>query len=174
MTDIIIKIAAVLAVLAALFFGEQYIEGRGYDRAKAEDTAAQKTKELEAADLLASDRRQQRQFSDRAAGQHLAEVERITNQLGVAREKIAHLSGRVCLDSSTVGVLNDVGTTPGDKPSGATAGGAESASSTVATDQDVSEFIAVCKSRYAAVSDQLNKILDIEDRRYPPVPIAKP
>ena len=31
MTDILIKIAVVVALLAALFFGEQYIEGRGYD-----------------------------------------------------------------------------------------------------------------------------------------------
>lgn len=39
MTDILVKLAAVLALLAALYFGEQYIEGRGYDRAKAEDMA---------------------------------------------------------------------------------------------------------------------------------------
>lgn len=40
MTDILIKIGAVLALLAALFYGEQYIEGRGYDRRAAEDAAA--------------------------------------------------------------------------------------------------------------------------------------
>ena len=40
MTDILVKIAAVFALLAALYFGEQYIEGRGYDRARAEDTSA--------------------------------------------------------------------------------------------------------------------------------------
>ena len=167
MGSILIKFASALALLTALFFAEQYVEGLGYDRAKAEAKAEQTAKDLEAADLLASDRRQQRQFSDRAAGQHLAAVERINHQLGVAREKIAHLSGRACLDWATVGVLNDVGAPPGDEPSGAATGGAESASTAVATDQDVSEFIAACRSSYAKVSDQLNKILDIEDRRHP-------
>lgn len=55
MTDILIKIAAVVALLAVLFFGEQYIEGRGYDRAKAEDTASINKQKAEAADKLAAE-----------------------------------------------------------------------------------------------------------------------
>lgn len=55
MTGLLIRIAAVLALLAALFFGEQYIEGRGYDRAKAEDKAAIETVKREAAVTLASE-----------------------------------------------------------------------------------------------------------------------
>lgn len=39
MTALLVRLAAVVALLAVLFFGEQYIEGRGYDRAKAEDQA---------------------------------------------------------------------------------------------------------------------------------------
>ena len=45
MTDILIKISAVLALLVILFTAEQYIEGRGYDRATAEhDVALSKQK----------------------------------------------------------------------------------------------------------------------------------
>ena len=53
MTDILIKIAAVVALLVLLFFGEQYIEGRGYDRARAEDNAAIEKVKREAAGQLA-------------------------------------------------------------------------------------------------------------------------
>lgn len=53
MTDILIKIAAILALLAALYYGEQYIEGRGYDRAKAEDMAqVEQQKRVATAELL--------------------------------------------------------------------------------------------------------------------------
>ena len=55
MTDILIKIAVVVALLAALFFGEQYIEGRGYDRARAEDTAAINKQKAEVATTLATE-----------------------------------------------------------------------------------------------------------------------
>lgn len=59
MTDALLKIAAgiaaVLALLAGLYFAEQYIEGRGYDRAKAEDQAAIEKVKREAADTLAGE-----------------------------------------------------------------------------------------------------------------------
>ena len=55
MTDILIKIAAVVALLVVLFFGEQYIERRGYDRAKAEDTASINQQKAEAAATLANE-----------------------------------------------------------------------------------------------------------------------
>lgn len=55
MTDIILKIAVFAAILAALFFGEQYIEGRGYDRARAEDMVATNKLKAEAAATLASE-----------------------------------------------------------------------------------------------------------------------
>lgn len=166
MTSILIKFAAVLAILAVLFFGEQYIEGRGYDRAKAEDQAAQEKKEREEAELRDSDQRQQRLFNDKASTKHLETVDQLNNQLGAAREKIAHLSGRQCLDSSTVGVLNAIGAS--GQPGGTAASQPAVASEAVAADQDVAEFIAICRTRYGAVSDQLNQILDIEDRRHPP------
>lgn len=46
---------AVLALLAALFYGEQYIEGRGYDRAKAEDATQIERNKRQAADQLATE-----------------------------------------------------------------------------------------------------------------------
>lgn len=53
MTDILIKIAAVVALLAVLFFGEQYIEGRGYERAMYEARAQIEGSKRAAADRLA-------------------------------------------------------------------------------------------------------------------------
>lgn len=53
MTDILIKIGVVLALLTVLFFGEQYIEGRGYDRRAAEDAAVMGQQKSEAAAKLA-------------------------------------------------------------------------------------------------------------------------
>lgn len=55
MTDIFIKIAAVMALLVILYTGEQYIEGRGYDRAKAEATAALEAQKREAGQVLATE-----------------------------------------------------------------------------------------------------------------------
>jgi len=55
MTDILIKIAVFAAILAALFFGEQYIERRGYDRARAEDMAATNKLKAEATATLAAE-----------------------------------------------------------------------------------------------------------------------
>lgn len=50
---ILVKIGATLALLAALFFGEQYIEGLGYDRRAAEDAAVMDQQKSEAAAKLA-------------------------------------------------------------------------------------------------------------------------
>jgi len=52
MTSIVFRICAILALLAALFFAEQYVEGRGYDRARAEDQAAIEQGKREAANKL--------------------------------------------------------------------------------------------------------------------------
>lgn len=53
MTDALIKIAAVVALLVLLFFGEQYIERRGYDRAMSEAQAQIEGSKRAAADRLA-------------------------------------------------------------------------------------------------------------------------
>jgi hypothetical protein len=123
-----------------------------------------------------SDARQQRQFNDRKAGQHAGAVARLADQLGDAREKIARLSGRACLDAGTVSVLNATGVVDGAAAAGEPASAASAAAASashgtglrVSTDVDVAGYIALCRTRYAEVSDQLNQILDIEDRRHPP------
>lgn len=55
MTDVFIKIAAVVELLVLLFFGELYIEGRGYDRAKSEDGVSIARQKAQAAATLASE-----------------------------------------------------------------------------------------------------------------------
>lgn len=123
--------------------------------------------ELEKQQLVEADARQQRTLSDKAAGKHAEQLATLANQLGDAREKIARLPGRACLDSGTVSMLNATGNVasaaPASQPASATP-----AASPGASDVDVAGYIALCRTRYAEVADQLNKILDIEDRRYPP------
>lgn len=123
-------------------------------------------RELAAKSTRESDALQQRKFIDAAAGQHAVAVAKISNQLGDAREKIAKLSGRACLDADTVGMLNNIGSEP-VRAAPVNAAGAPQA---VATDRDVSTAIATCRAGYSAVAGQLDKILDIEDRRHPPAP----
>lgn len=54
MNEVLIKFAAVLALLVVLFFGEQYIEGLGYDRRAAEDSVAMEKQKREATAKLAT------------------------------------------------------------------------------------------------------------------------
>ncbi len=156
-SKILIIVAALLAGFAA---GNKYQHG------------VQAQRDIAARDLADSDRLQQRKFADRAAGQQATTVAVISNQLGDAREKIALLSGRQCLDAGTVSMLNAIGTEPGraaasepaDQAQATAAGGGFRFS----TERDAASAIATCRAYYGEVSGQLNKILDIEDRRWPP------
>ncbi|MEC5213334.1 hypothetical protein RCH06_001880 [Polaromonas sp. CG_9.5] len=123
-------------------------------------------RELVAKELRESDSRQRRKFSDQAADSHASAVATLSNQLGDAREKIAKLSGRACLDAGTVGMLNAIGS----QPVRAVASDVASPAQAAASDRDVSRAIADCRASYGAVADQVNQILDIEERRYPAVP----
>ena len=123
-------------------------------------------RELAAEALRQSDALQQRKFSDQAAGQHAGAVATLSTQLGNAREKIAKLSGRACLDADTVGVLNAIG----GQPVRAAAGNPAREAGAVATDRDVSAAIAACRAGYGEVASQLNQILDIEEWRHPARP----
>ncbi|MBD9395126.1 hypothetical protein [Acidovorax sp. ACV01] len=128
-----------------------------------------------------SDAKQQRQFNDTTAGVHAATVASLSTQLGDAREKIATLSDRQCLGAGTVRMLNAIGAMPahgvglratssqlaGAPP--AAAGSADddpaAAEGAYASERDTATTIAICRSRYAEVSSQVNKILDIEEKR---------
>lgn len=146
--------AAQLVIALALFvagaaMGIKWHAGQDAIAARAADAARQ------------SDARQQRWLNDQASGRHAADLARINHQLGNARETIAQLSGRECLDAGTVRVLNDIG----GEPMRAAAGQSEGAPAAAASDRDIADQIAACRSRYAEVASQLNQILDIEDRR---------
>ncbi len=139
------------------------------DRLQAEQTAREARE---------SDARQQRRFADQAAARHAATLAQLNTQLGDARAHIARLSDRPCLSAGTVRMLNNIGAptglgvrAPAANPAGAppapAAPAADDASS-YATERDTADHIATCRASYAAVSDQLNQILDIEDKRHPP------
>ena len=133
---------------------------------------------------------EQRATNDRKAGEHATELANINTQLFYANDKIAKLSDRRCLDAGTVGMLNAIGKPTGSglglrattghaaSTAAAAAGSAdddninnghapigEPSADVYASEQDAARQIAVCRAEYGKVSDQLNKILDIEDRR---------
>ena len=125
--------------------------------------------DIAAADARQSDVKQQRQFGDKAATTHATTLATLNNKLGDAREKIALLSGRECLDADTVGMLNNIGSEPvpaaAGEPAGASNAVAAGGGLRFATERDAANAIAVCRARYAEVASQINQILDIEDQR---------
>ena len=139
-------------------------------QAEAAQRAEAERIEREARD---TDTRQQRKFNDQAAVQQAAALARINQQLGDARAHIARLSDRPCLSAGTARMLNNIGAptglgvrTPAANPAGAPpAPAAPAADDAYASERDTAEHIAICRASYAAVSDQLNQILDIEDER---------
>ena len=139
------------------------------DRMRAEQTAAAARE---------SDARQQRHFADQAAARHAATLATLNTKLGDARAHIARLSDRQCLAAGTVRMLNNIGAptglgvrAPAANPAGAPPAPAAPAvddATSYATERDTADHIATCRASYAAVSDQLNQILDFEDKRHPP------
>ncbi|OGB26182.1 MAG: hypothetical protein A3I66_00585 [Burkholderiales bacterium RIFCSPLOWO2_02_FULL_57_36] len=107
MTEGLIKIAAgiaaVLALLAGLYFSEQYVEGRGYDRAKAEDLAAIEKVKREAAETLASEIQETRK-----AEQALQDITNTQNIKDAKNEKtVVDLSDRLRRAADPAGRLRD-------------------------------------------------------------------
>lgn len=89
---------------------------------------------------------------------HANNTAAIAAQLGDARVRIRSLTtGRDCLSAAAVRVLND------GAASGVPAAASQSASApqAAATDQDVGDALAICRSGYSQLSEQLNAILDI-------------
>ncbi|WP_428001786.1 hypothetical protein [Acidovorax sp.] len=126
-----------------------------------------------------SDALQQRKFSDTAAGAHARTVATLNQQLGDARAHAATLSPhRQCLDAGTVRLLNATGRVPGGVGLRASAshlagaatapagpGADAGAGDAFASERDTAAHIATCRAGYAALADQVNQILDIEDQR---------
>ena len=163
---------AAAAIAAALAFGAGWqVQAWRWAAADgqriAQEQAAQQARETDA--------RQQRRFADQAAARHAATLAQLNAQLGDARAHIARLSDRPCLGAGTVGMLNNIGApaslsvrAPAANPAGAPPAPAAPAPDDApgyASERDTAEHIAICRARYAAVSDQLNQILDIEDER---------
>lgn len=156
---------AIQAVIAALIFVSGAAGGVKWQ------LGVQARKDVAAAEARQSDAIQQRKFGDKAATTHAATLAAINNKLGNAREQIAKLSGRECLDAGTVGLLNTIGDQPvraaTGEPAGAPGAAASGAGLRFATDRDTASAIAICRARFAEVTSQVNQILDIEEKRHP-------
>jgi hypothetical protein len=91
MTNVLIKIAAVLALLVLLYMGEQAIEQRGADRQWAKDAVAITQLKADAAALLASETEK-----TRSAEQALAELKNDQERQDASHQKtVSDLSDRL-------------------------------------------------------------------------------
>lgn len=89
---------------------------------------------------------------------HANNTAAIAAQLGDARVRIRSLTtGRDCLSAAAVRVLNDGAGSSVSTPTAQPA----SAPQAAATDQDVGDALAICRSGYSQLSEQLNAIIDI-------------
>lgn len=104
MTDMLFKAGAFVALLVALFYGEQYIERLGYDRAMSEAQAQIEGSKRAAADSLATETAKTR--SAEQALQSFKNAQEL--QDGVHQKTVADLSDRLRrLADSHAGRLRD-------------------------------------------------------------------
>jgi len=127
MTDILIKLGVVLALLVALFFGERYIEGRGADRQLAIDTAAITKQKAEAVATLASEtdkvHRAEQALQDFKNHQELQDADH--------KKTVADLSDRLRRIAGPAGRLRD----PNAAGCGGSSGGAKGSDPAAAGDR---------------------------------------
>lgn len=99
--------------------------------------------------------------ADEKGIEHAEIVDQLNTQLLEKTNAITKLTvGRKCLSAAAVRVLNSpTAVVP------AAASQPASAPETFATDRDVGAALAICRTEYDKLSDQLNKILDITDTR---------
>lgn len=173
-TGIWVYVATGLVAAAVASTGTWRVQEWRWGAKEAQRLEAQRLAE----DARQTDAKQQRQFNDTASGRHAAVVATLKNNLGDARAQIATLSAdRQCLDARTVGMLNTLGAvsslglrTPTGQPADASAATAthqaDSAASTgYASERDTADWIAICRTRHGELANQVNEILDIEERR---------
>lgn len=102
---------------------------------------------------------------------HVETVGQLKTQLSDAQQQLAQLTtGRRCLSAAAVRVLNRTGRVPAPTAAPAEAPGTPEGSpddgpEQYATDHDAAIALAECRTQYGVVSDQLNKIIDIELER---------
>jgi len=156
------RLAALLAVALTLF-SAGLATGIKWQR------GVQAVADAAAADVRTADGKRQIRVMDTASAAQVAALANLNNQLGNAREKIALLSGRECLDAATVELLSDIGGQPvpaaASQPAGAPTATAAGTGIRFATERDIAGYIALCRARYAEVAGQLDAILDVEDAR---------
>lgn len=162
------RLLGTLALAAGAFWaGHQWHAGRAAQSALGEREHAAELQRI------------QRRAMDAGALQHAQRVRTIHRQLEAAHARIAHLSGRDCLDPGTVGLLNDLAggvRAPAGQPAAAPSATAPGGGDGIvvgglrhSTDRDVARALAICRAGYATLSDQIDRILDIEDARHGPV-----
>lgn len=95
---------------------------------------------------------------------HASNTAVLNRKLGDARVQLRDLStGRNCLSADAVSLLNAIGPA---LPAAASA--PASAPAAAATDRDVGDALATCRGAYSQIAEQVNAILDIEDRKAKP------
>lgn len=149
-------LALVLTHLAAYAFGWQ---------AHARDETARAAHARQA--LINLEERYRKQGE-----RHVETVDQLKTQLSDAQQQLAQLTtGRYCLSAAAVRVLNRTGRVPAPTAASAEAPGTperledDRAGEPFATDHDAAVALAECRTQYGVVSDQLNKIIDIELER---------
>lgn len=154
MTDMLIKIAVVLALLVGLFFGEQYIEGLGYSRAQAEYEGAIRDQKKEAATLLATETDKARAAeSALQAVKNKQELQDAANQ-----KKVAGLSARLRDLAGPAGRLRD----PNAARCGGGGTGAQRQAAGSANDRadDYTEAGGLLSARLSGLLQQLGREAD--------------
>ena len=108
---------------------------------------------------------------DNASDKQVKLVSNLDNQLGAANAKIAKLSTRECFSSDTASLLNSTGIdgvpATASESEGETGAPSPGSGLRYTTEADAVGYIALCRTRYAKVAGQLDRILDIEDARHP-------
>jgi hypothetical protein len=133
MTNIILKIGAVAALLAALFFAEQYIERLGYDRAMLQAQAQIEGSKRAAADSLAQEiektRRAEQALHDAKNNQELkdATYQKTVSDLSDRLRRVAGPAGRLRDPHAAVGCGPSGGCPTGSAAPAAGGGAADSA-----------------------------------------------
>lgn len=141
-----LAVACALSLGAGLWTGIEWQQGRS--AILLEEARAKMKEQSDAADKVALD--------------HTAVVTQLNRQLGNTRAQLYGLtSGRDCLSARAVRLLNG-GPASVPTPAGEPAGAPDAA----ATDRDVGDALAICRSEHARLAAQLNAILDIEDSRH--------
>jgi hypothetical protein len=137
--------ASAAALVLGLWLGAEWQQGR----------EALELKDLQEAARIAAKK------ADEDGVEHANTRDKLAALQADKRRKVYGLTtGRECLSAGAVRLLNGA---PADVP--AAAGEPASAAGAFATDRDVGDALAICRGEHAKLSDQLNKILDIEDRR---------